>query len=348
MAKREERGPQTSALKLHSGHGLQFSQPPLPGTPFPFPQRDDDTPPEWGKHLTSTEDPRDFPSQGVIRLTRHKFRCQKPYEGKTFKVPDSRTADSLQSLRALIESTSSQKTLDPTKEPKENKEGKVPLPQEVPECTSNPLGKEPRPSALQPATRKRVAFWGPIHGKVKRSLTMSTVLEELMVFDQSGTRVTATSSGLSAVDASENFEDDDTVPGTFSAGSSTDHRGLICSKQLQGVWDTYRAELFCAAVGIQDTSPSKARLTPCSSSSRSCSKQIQGVQDTYRAELFCTAGGVMDTLPSSARLTLFSPSCQSPLSCNKIPTLSVVMKRGAITMSAKELDCLRELMLPTG
>ncbi|OBS64040.1 hypothetical protein A6R68_07421, partial [Neotoma lepida] len=209
MAKREERGQRASACKLPSGHGLQFSQPLRPGTPFPFPQKDDDSPPEWGKYLTSTEDPWDFPPQEVIRLTWHKFRCQKPYEGKIFKVPDSRTADNLQSLRALIKSTSSQKTLDPIKEPKGNKEGKVPLLQEVPECRSNPLDKEPRPWALQLAIRKRVVFWGPIHGKVKRSLT--TVLEEPMDFDQSGTRVTATSSGLSVVDASENFEDDDTV-----------------------------------------------------------------------------------------------------------------------------------------
>ncbi|OBS59437.1 hypothetical protein A6R68_09438, partial [Neotoma lepida] len=153
--------------------------------PFPFPQKDDDSPLEWGKHLTSTEDPWDFPPQEVIRLTWHKFRCQKPYEGKIFKVPDSRTADSLQSLRALIKSTSSQKTLDPIKEPKGNKEGKVPLLQEVPECRSNPLGKEPRPWALQRAVRKRVVFWGPIHWKVKRSLTMPTVLEEPTDFDQS-------------------------------------------------------------------------------------------------------------------------------------------------------------------
>ncbi|OBS66159.1 hypothetical protein A6R68_05301, partial [Neotoma lepida] len=174
-------------------------------------ERDDDTPPEWGKHLTSTKDPRDFPPPGVIRLTRHKFRCQKPYEGKTFKVHDSWTADSLQSLRALIKSTPSQKTLDPIKEPKENKEGKVPLPQEVPECRSNPLSTAPRPSALQPATRKRVASsLGPIPGKVKRSLTMSTVLEDPMDFDKSGTRVTATSSEHCAGDASEKFKEDDT------------------------------------------------------------------------------------------------------------------------------------------
>ncbi|OBS69107.1 hypothetical protein A6R68_02352 [Neotoma lepida] len=228
MAKREERGQRASARKLPSGHGPQFSQPPQPGTPFPFPPKDDDTPPERGKYLTSTEDPWDFPPQ------EHKFRCQKPCEGKIFKVPDSRTADSLQSLRALIKSTSSQKTLDPIKEPKGNKEGKIPLPQEVPECRSNPLAKESRPWALQPAIRKRVVFWGPIHGKVKRSLTMSTVLEEPMDFDQSGTRVTATSSGLSVVDASENFEDDDTVPGPFSAGSSTDHRGLVISPHIRG------------------------------------------------------------------------------------------------------------------
>ncbi|OBS66793.1 hypothetical protein A6R68_04685, partial [Neotoma lepida] len=130
MAKCEERGQRASARTLPSDHRPQFSQPDRPGTPFPFPQRDDDIPPQLGKHLTSTKGPRDFPPPEMIRLTRHKFRCQKPYEGKTFKVPDSRTADSLRNLRALIKSTSSQKTLDPKKEPKENKEEKVPLPPE--------------------------------------------------------------------------------------------------------------------------------------------------------------------------------------------------------------------------
>ncbi|OBS69839.1 hypothetical protein A6R68_01621 [Neotoma lepida] len=167
MAKGEERGQRASARKLPSDHRPQ----------------DEDTPPEWGKHLTRTKDPQDFPPPGLIPLTWHKFRCQKPYESKTFKVPNSRTADSLQSLRALIKITSSQKTMDPIKEPNENKEGKVPLLQEVPECRSNPLSTAPRPSALKPATRKRVASsLGPIPGKGKRSLTMSTVVEEPMDF----------------------------------------------------------------------------------------------------------------------------------------------------------------------
>ncbi|OBS79924.1 hypothetical protein A6R68_21874, partial [Neotoma lepida] len=144
MAKCEERGQLASARKLPSDHRPQFSQAPRPGTPFPFPQRDDDTPPKWGKHLTRTKDPCDFPPPGVIRLTWHKFR-------------------------------------------------------------------------------KRVASrLGPIPGKGKRSLTMSTVLEEPMDFDQLGTRVTASSLGHCAGDASEKFKEDDTVPGPSSADSSTD------------------------------------------------------------------------------------------------------------------------------
>ncbi|OBS66038.1 hypothetical protein A6R68_05422, partial [Neotoma lepida] len=42
-----------------------------------------------------------------------------------------------------------------------------------------------------------------------------------------------------------------------------------CSKQLQGVRDTYRAGLFCTARGVRDTLPSKAGLTPCSPSRQS-------------------------------------------------------------------------------
>ncbi|OBS70599.1 hypothetical protein A6R68_00882 [Neotoma lepida] len=96
-----------------------------------------------------------------------------------------------------------------------------------------------------------------------------------------------------------------------------------CSKQLQGVWDTYRAGLFCTARGVRDTSSSKAGLTPCSPSRQSCSKQLQGVWDTYRAGLFCTARGVRDTSPSKAGLTPCSPSHQSPMSCNFVAYILV-------------------------
>ncbi|OBS71825.1 hypothetical protein A6R68_13598, partial [Neotoma lepida] len=61
---------------------------------------------------------------------------------------------------------------------------------------------------------------------------MSTMLEEPTDFDQSGTRVTATSLGHCAGDASEKFKEDDTVPGPTSADSSTDQQfpGLsICA-----------------------------------------------------------------------------------------------------------------------
>ncbi|XP_041910283.1 mucin-12-like [Arvicola amphibius] len=206
-----------------------------PGTPFSVPQGIDDSAPQWETYLTSTKFPRDFSPPGVLRLARHKFRCQKPYEDKTFKIPNTGTADILRNLRALIKTISSKKTLDPLKELKEIKEGQVPLPPGVPDCRSNPLSREPRPSALPPATRKRVASTS-VHrpGKVQRRLDMSTVFEEPMDFDHSGTRVSATSPRHCAGDASEKVNEDDTVPGPSSADSSTDRRGLVISPQFQG------------------------------------------------------------------------------------------------------------------
>ncbi|KAM7338492.1 hypothetical protein ACRRTK_001976 [Alexandromys fortis] len=160
----------------------------------------DDSAPQWETYLTSTKFPRDFAPPGVLRLARHKFRCQKPYKDKTAKIPYT----GLRSLRALIKTTSSKKTLDPLKEMKEIKEGQVPLPPEVPDCRSNPLSREPRPSALPPATRKRGASTS-VHRprKVQRNLDMSTVFEEPMDFDHSGARLSATSLRHCAGDASE-------------------------------------------------------------------------------------------------------------------------------------------------
>ncbi|XP_057616584.1 mucin-17-like [Chionomys nivalis] len=269
MAKPVKRGQRASAGPSHSDQRPQFSQLPRPGTPFsgprpgsPFwvPQWDDDILSQWGKHLphrpgtpfrgrrpgtpysvsqetylTSTKFPRDFAPPGVLRLTRHKFRCQKPYEDKTVKIPYTGTSGSLRSLRALIKTTSSKKTLDPLKDLKEIKERQVPLPPEVPDCRSNPLSREPRPSALPPATRKRVASTS-VHrpGKVQRSLDMSTVFEEPMDFDHSGTRVSVTSPRHCAGDASEKVNEDDRAPGPSPADSSTDQRGLVISPQFQG------------------------------------------------------------------------------------------------------------------
>ncbi|XP_057609323.1 mucin-17-like [Chionomys nivalis] len=173
--------------------------------------------------------------EGLCTSGVHKFRCQKPYEDKTLKIPNTGTADRLQSLRAIIKTTSSRKTLDPLKEWKEIKEGQVPLPPEVPDCRSNPLSRDPRPSALPPATRKRVASTS-VHrpGKVQRSLDISTVFEEFMDFDHWSTRVSATSPRPCAGDASEKVNEDDTVPGLSSANSSTDQRGLVISPRFQG------------------------------------------------------------------------------------------------------------------
>ncbi|KAM7315927.1 hypothetical protein ACRRTK_025051 [Alexandromys fortis] len=198
-----------------------------PGTPFSVSQGIDDSAPQWETYLTSTKLPRDFAPPGVLRLARHKFRCQKPYKDKTAKIPYAVTADSLRNLRALIKTTSSKKTLGPLKELKEIKEGQVLLPPEVPDCRSNPLSREPRPSVLPPATRKRGASTS-VHRprKVQRSLDMSTVFEEPMDFDHSGTRVSATSPRHYAWDASEKVNEDDRVPGPSSADSSTDQRGL--------------------------------------------------------------------------------------------------------------------------
>ena len=206
-----------------------------PGTPFSVSQGIDDSAPQWETYLTSTKFPRDFAPPGVLRLARHKFRCQKPYRDKTAKIPYTGTADSLRSLRALIKTTSSKKTLDPLKELKEIKEGQVLLPPEVPDCRSNPLSREPRPSVLPPATRKRVASTS-LHrpGKVQRSLDMSTVFEESMDFDHSGTRLSATSPRHRAGDTGEKVNEDDRVPGPSSADSSTDQRGLVISPQFQG------------------------------------------------------------------------------------------------------------------
>ncbi|KAM7338369.1 hypothetical protein ACRRTK_001853 [Alexandromys fortis] len=198
-----------------------------PGTPFSVSQGIDDSAPQWETYLTSTKLPRDFAPPGVLRLARHKFRCQKPYKDKTAKIPYAVTADSLRNLRALIKTTSSKKTLGPLKELKEIKEGQVLLPPEVPDCRSNPLSREPRPSVLPPATRKRGASTS-VHRprKVQRILDMSTVFEEPMDFDHSGTRVSATSPRHYAWDASEKVNEDDRVPGPSSADSSTDQRGL--------------------------------------------------------------------------------------------------------------------------
>lgn len=203
---------------------------PRPGTPFSVPKGIDDRASQWETYLTSTKFPRDFAPPGVLRLARHKFRCQKPYEDKTFKIRNTGTADRLRSLRALIKTKSSKKTLDPLKELKEIKEGQDPLPPEVPGCRSNPLSREPRPSVLPPATRKRVAPTS-VHrpGKVQRRLDMSTVFEEPMDFDHSGTRVSATSPRHCAGDTSENVNEDDTEPGPSTDDSSTDQRGLVIS-----------------------------------------------------------------------------------------------------------------------
>ncbi|KAM7315960.1 hypothetical protein ACRRTK_025030 [Alexandromys fortis] len=162
-----------------------------PGTPFSVSQGIDDSAPQWKTYLTSTKFPRDFAPPGVLRLARHKFRCQKPYKDKTAKIPYAGTADSLRSLRALIKITSSKRTLGPLKELKEMKKGQVLLPPEVPDCRSNPLSREPRPSVLPPATRKRGASTS-VHRprKVQRILDMSTVFEEPTDFDHSGTRET--------------------------------------------------------------------------------------------------------------------------------------------------------------
>ncbi|KAM7315977.1 hypothetical protein ACRRTK_025047 [Alexandromys fortis] len=160
-----------------------------PGTPFSVSQGIDDSAPQWKTYLTSTKFPRDFAPPGVLRLARQKFRCQKPYKDKTAKIPYAGTADSLRSLRALIKITSSKRTLGPLKELKEMKKGQVLLPPEVPDCRSNPLSREPRPSVLPPATRKRGASTS-VHRprKVQRILDMSTVFEEPTDFDHSGTR----------------------------------------------------------------------------------------------------------------------------------------------------------------
>ncbi|KAM7315934.1 hypothetical protein ACRRTK_025058 [Alexandromys fortis] len=217
-----------------------------PGTPFSVSQGIDDSAPQWETYLTSTRLPRDFAPPGVLRLARHKFRCQKPYKDKTAKIPYAVTADSLRNLRALIKTTSSKKTLGPLKELKEIKEGQVLLPPEVPDCRSNPLSREPRPSVLPPATRKRGASTS-VHRprKVQRSLDMSTVFEEPMDFDHSGTRVSTTSPRHYAWDASEKVNEDDRVPGPSSADSSTDQRGLTeaseCKSNKESLEKSHRS-----------------------------------------------------------------------------------------------------------
>ncbi|MEJ1286525.1 hypothetical protein NN561_017533 [Cricetulus griseus] len=256
MAHLDESGQQASAWTLPSEHIPQFPQAPRPGTPFnvslyqqekqrpsqlgtPFtvPEWDNDTPTQRGKHLTSTEDPWHFPPPRVIRPSRRKIKWQKPYEDKPFKVPDNVPAKRLQNLRTLTKSSSSKKTLNPLEELKEISEGKCALPSKVPEFKSNPLSREPRPSALQPDTRKRVASSSvptrkrvastsvPIPEKVQKSLDTSTVFEQPMDLDQEGNTVPTTSSRHCAGDTSENFNTDDTVPGPSSADSSTDQRG---------------------------------------------------------------------------------------------------------------------------
>ncbi|KAL6030677.1 hypothetical protein STEG23_026700 [Scotinomys teguina] len=160
---------------LPSDHRPQFSQPPQPGTSFGVPQRNDDTSSRWRKSSTSIKDPRDLAPPGAIRL-RHKFRCQKPYEDKTFKVPGSRTADRLWSPTALRKKTSSKKTLDP----KDNNGGKVLLLMKAAEGRSNPPSRKPRPSASQPATKR----------------TVTTVSEEPMDTGQPDTKVTQCNQGV--------------------------------------------------------------------------------------------------------------------------------------------------------
>lgn len=98
---------------------------------------------------------------------------------------------------------------------------------EVPECRSNPLNREPKRSTLHPATM-------PIPGKVKKSLTMSTVFEELMDIDQSSTKATLTTSGHCAGYSSEKFKEDDIVPRPSLADSYTDQCGLVISPHIQG------------------------------------------------------------------------------------------------------------------
>lgn len=97
--------------------------------------------------------------------------------------------------------------------------------QEVAECRSYPLSREPRPSTLQSLARH-------IPEKVKRSLAKSTVFEEPMDFDQLDTRVSVTSSGHSVGDASEKFKDN-TVPGPSSADSPSDQHGPVISPHIR-------------------------------------------------------------------------------------------------------------------
>lgn len=173
--------------------------------------------------------------EGLCTSGVHKFRCKKPYKDKTSKIPNTGTADRLQSLGAITKTTSSKKTLDPLKELKEIKEGQVPLSLDVSDCRSNPLSGEHRPSSLPPATRKRVASTS-VHrpGKVQRSLDISTVFEEPTDFNHWSTRVSATSPRPCTADASEKVTENDTVPGPSTANSSTDQRGLVISPHFQG------------------------------------------------------------------------------------------------------------------
>ncbi|XP_038168257.2 mucin-17-like [Arvicola amphibius] len=211
--------------------------------------------------------------------------CQKPYEDKTFKIPNTGTADRLQSLRAIIKTTSSKKTLDPLKELKEIKEGQVPLPPEVPDCRSNPLSREPRPSALPPATRKRVASTS-VHRpwKVQRSLDMSTVFKEPMDFDHWSTRVSATSPRTCAGDASEKVNEDDTVPGPSSANSFIDQRGLVISPHFQ--------------VSLQSSSPIQGGLGS-STSSQDAQGLCRSTQEVL-GETHCDQGSMGHYISSQA------------------------------------------------
>ncbi|XP_076562412.1 uncharacterized protein LOC143433943 [Arvicanthis niloticus] len=241
MARRVERGQRASARTLPSDRRPPFSQPPRPGTPFSVPQPDihtlpqggkhlqgsqpprPGTPfsvPQWGKHLIS-RNPRDFVPPGLIRPTRHKFTCTKPYEDQRFKKPDAKVTEKLQELKDLIKASANKSTLEPLRDLKENRTLTVPLPLRVPEGMSNPLTRDTRPSVLQPATRKRVASSSvPIPGKVKKSRAVSTGFEEPMDFDQLGRSVPATSTKHSSEDASSNFKEDHTVAGPSSADTS--------------------------------------------------------------------------------------------------------------------------------
>ncbi|MEJ1286522.1 hypothetical protein NN561_017530 [Cricetulus griseus] len=223
-------------------------------TPFIISQWDDDRPPQWGKHLTSTEDPKDFPLAGVIPLTRHKFKSLKHCKDKTFEVPDIVTGHRLLSRRTLKKISSSKKTLKLLEYLKGIGEGNLVLPLEVSECRSKRLRRQhKRESALRPDTRKRLALTCvPIPGKVKRSLNMSSVFQYPMDFNQSGNIVPATSSRYFAGEASEKFNAEDIVLGPSSADSSTKQPGQVISPQIQG--------------SLQTAPPTQGALGPSTSS----------------------------------------------------------------------------------